>query len=629
MPENQDSLQANIEDTRVGGYQLSLPLDDLGASLDEHSRKMRQHYNPFVSYLNRYTTVSPEHEAAFDEFITQSPPPSGKQLRLETKIEQFVRDRFSQNEHPPSIILTGNAGDGKTYLCRQIIKALTGQESITWTDKPDYPIETNGFTLRVVKDLSEVGEEAGVKILQELAHSLSQKQPKSVFLIAANEGRLRALLSRNQLEDVYRRVDPQLHKGTEVDKQLIVINLNQTTTSTYVPEALQWLTDPVHWQDCQGCPALNNCPIHFNATRLADTHISQRLKLLYQVLENLSIHVTIRDMLIHLTYTLTSGLDCETLIKESSRLNWEAHRYVYYKNVWGEAADEIFRRKAVVIQHLRRLKIGKTSVFDVDDFIINGQIDDGQVQTEYSRLFAPALDLGGQRFEQERKAYLQGGASSPRSEEELPLIAWLPHCRCKLFFEWQNVINANRLFSFLFLPDYFRLIEGDPTTLKRYSRELILGLNRAFSGLYLTDANYLYVTSEYAHAVEQPVPIVQFRIATDYIDLRPQLPNSQAFDDHQIALLMEIHPPPRIQAQPIRWSVDLLRFEYLMRRARGGTPNVLATECELVIRQLKDRLLSNFAANEVEPNQVTFFAADRNRYTLQTLRVDDQRRIRM
>jgi DNA replication protein DnaC len=79
--------------------------------------------NPFVPYLNRYTTVSSEHEAAFDEFITQAQPPSGEMLRLDTKIETFLSAVFSR-ERPTSIILTGNAGDGKTYLCRQIATKL-------------------------------------------------------------------------------------------------------------------------------------------------------------------------------------------------------------------------------------------------------------------------------------------------------------------------------------------------------------------------------------------------------------------------------------------------------------------------------------------------------------------------
>lgn len=87
--------------------------------------------NPFVTYLNRYTTASPDHEAAFDEFIGQASPPEGEPLRLETRTEQFVRSRFAR-EHPPSIILTGNAGDGKTYLCRQIVSAFTGQPVIEW-----------------------------------------------------------------------------------------------------------------------------------------------------------------------------------------------------------------------------------------------------------------------------------------------------------------------------------------------------------------------------------------------------------------------------------------------------------------------------------------------------------------
>jgi hypothetical protein len=43
--------------------------------------------NSFIPYLNRYTTVSPEHEVAFDEFIMQTAPPSRVVLRLETKME--------------------------------------------------------------------------------------------------------------------------------------------------------------------------------------------------------------------------------------------------------------------------------------------------------------------------------------------------------------------------------------------------------------------------------------------------------------------------------------------------------------------------------------------------------------
>ena len=35
-------------------------------------------HNPFVPYLNRYTTASLDHEAALDEFIGQTPPPRAR-----------------------------------------------------------------------------------------------------------------------------------------------------------------------------------------------------------------------------------------------------------------------------------------------------------------------------------------------------------------------------------------------------------------------------------------------------------------------------------------------------------------------------------------------------------------------
>lgn len=580
----------------------------------------RDNNNPFIPYLNRYTTASPEHEAAFDEFIGQTPPPSGVPLRLETKTEQFVRKRF-EDERPPSVILTGNAGDGKTYLCRQIVTTFTGQPVVDWADRLDWPIPRNGLTLRVVKDLSEMSEEAGAGVLQELAAEWRAETPRQVFLIAANEGRLRAVLQRRQLAELYQEVDRQLREGPALESnRLIVLNLNQVTTSTYVPAALAWLTNPVHWEACTACSARSACPIHFNATRLADSRVAGRMQRLYQVLEHLGIHVTIRDMLIHLAYTVTGGLDCADVLGQPP-LHWEPHRYVYYQNVWGEAADEHFRRKAAVIRHLRRLNVGKRSAFEVDDFIINGRPDDSKAQAEHEQLFAPALDMGGQRFAQDRRAYLYGGAASPRPEEEHPLIHWLPHCRRKLFFEGEDTAAADRLFPFQHLPDYFRLLSGDSALLARYRREIILGLNRAFSGLYLTDADALYVTSQYAHATEQPVPLVRVKIPADGITLKPVPARSEAFDRDLTTLCLTIHPPPGVQAEEVTWPVDLLRFEYLMRRAQGGTPDILAEECELSVRQLKDTLLTRFAAKP-EPGRIDFFAADRNRYTFRTLWID-------
>jgi hypothetical protein len=585
--------------------------------------------NQFIPYLNRYTTASPEHEAAFDEFITETTPPSGLPLRIQTKTEAFVRSQvLNSGTQPPSIILTGNAGDGKTYLCRQIIESFQPGSFTGWGNEPGWAITRDGQTLRVIKDLSELGSESGGAILRELAATIEQENPTTTFLIAANEGRLRYLLNQEQLSKLHAYVDQQLRQGTQVnDQHLIVMNLNNVTTSSYVTPALAWLTDPVHWQACQGCPAFAACPIRFNAERLRSAHIAPRLKLLYQVLEYLDIHITIRDMLIHLTYTLTGALDCQTVIERSRHLGWQTHRHVYYENVWGEEAEESFRRKVAAISYLRRLNIGGHSLFEIDDFIVNGRPADPQAHIEYGQLFAPAVDLDDRRFEQDRMAYLRGGATSPQPNEDHPLLGWLVHCRRKLFFEWGNNTQANRLAAFLFLPDYLRLLHVERGALDQAKRSLALGLNRAFSRLYINDTEHLYVTAQYARAVDQRIPIVRVKLPVDYMRLIPQSTLAPAYDYETRYLLLEIPPPPYVHSQPIQWQVDLLRFEYLMRLAEGGTYNILADECELAIRLLKDDILTRFAADEDEKRHLAFFVADRKGYTLRELWINDEGKI--
>lgn len=578
--------------------------------------------NPFVHYLSRYTTVSPEHEAAFDEFITQSAPPVGEPLRLTTKVQQYLEKVFT-HPTPPSIILTGNAGDGKTYLCRKVIETLTGQPVTDWQQLLERAIPLARFTLHVVKDLSEMGQQSGIEELRALATTLDAQSRGDVFLIAANEGRLRALLTEAELNSLYHEIDKQLLDGPNLDHpRLIVLNLNRATTSTFVPQALTWMTDRSRWSACQACPAQVRCPIHGNARRLADPHVAERLQKLYQVLEHLDLHVTIRDMLIHLAYTITGELTCEAVLKQTEEA-WEtAHRHVYYENVWGQQASEAFRQKTTLLRHLRQLNVGESSIFAVDDFIVNGSSGNAQQQTEYEQLFASAPDLGQKQFQQDRAAYLQGGFTSPRPDTTYKLMDWLPHCRRKLFFEWHNTELADRLLPFLALPAYFCLLKDDAQELERFQRDIVLGLNRAFSGLYLTDADDLYVTSQYAHAVEQTAPVVQFKIPVENIILETRPPQNDALDDQRTLLQLEIPPPRRVHADAVVWPINLLRFEYLMRRALGGTPNVLAAECELLIRQLKDRLLTDFA-RQSQGATVEFFAPKRHGYALAKLRLDN------
>jgi hypothetical protein len=586
--------------------------------------------NPFVDYLTRYTTASPDHEAAFDEFLAQAPAPAGGRLRLETRVEQFLRARFLQPQ-PPSVILTGNAGDGKTYLCRQIVNAFAGHEIVDWDALADQPLTRDGLRLHVVKDLSELGDERGVALLRGLAATWAGASTDR-YLIAANEGRLRDILGKLDAPDLYHEVDHQIQSGVRAGSPLlVVINLTAVTTSSFVPQALRWMTADEHWDACQACPIRERCPVRQNAQRLQDPYIAGRVQLLYQLLEHLDIHVTVRDMLVHLAYTLTGDTRCPELQRRDARHADQSH-LAYYATIWG-GEEGAFRRRASVPQHLDRLRIGDHSWFEIDDFIVTSAESDA-LAAEHARLFAPAVDLNFQRFRQDRAAYVEGGAEQRAGQEQQTLLQWLPHCRRKLFFEWHDQ-RVNQLIAFRHLGAYLRLLEDQRGAFDQVRSHLVLGLNRAFSRLYLTNHDTLYVTSQYLHSAEQSRPLVRLAIPASGITLRVGSREELAFDRAWPTITLVFGVPPALTVRepdavprPQSWRLNLLLFEYLMRLAHGGTYNVLAEECELSVRNLKDRLLSAFARDLDSDDTVEFFVAERRQYRLQRLRIDEQGVIR-
>lgn len=587
--------------------------------------------NPFVDYLSRYTTASPDHEAAFDEFLAGAPPPAAGKLRLETKVERFLHKSFAR-PRPPSVILTGNAGDGKTYLCRQIVETFGGQKVGDWEALAGKPIERGDIQLHVVKDLSELGEAQGARVLHRLAAAISRPDATERYLIAANEGRLRFLLGQAGSQELREQVDRQLRDGPVVEStDLIVVNLTAVTTSSFVPEVLRWMTADEHWAACGVCPARERCPLLHNAIRLRDPQIAGRVQLLYQLLEHLDIHVTVRDMLIHLAYTLTGNRRCPDLQRPEAQ-DEDRSSFAYYQNIWGREDDAAFRRKASVVQHLDRLRIGEHSLFEIDDFIVSGGQTTAE-QEEHQRLFAPLVDLDGWRFAQDREAYLSGGADRTAADEEKELRGWLPHCRRKLFFEWDAEAMVTRLIPFLYIDLYQSLLRDERGVEERVLRNLVTGLNRAFSRLYLSESEYLYVTTQYLHSGEQPRPLVRLRVPLTDLWLETEDRDAQpAYNCERRVLYLVIAPPAQRRGEPaaerLRWPIGLLQFEYLLRLAHGGTFNILAEECELDVRSLKDRLLSRFASAPDTSGQLEFFVAERHRYIPRRLWLDEQGNIR-
>lgn len=588
---------------------------------------MVQGNNTFVTLLKRYTTASPDHEAAFDEYISKGSAPPAGSLRLTTKIEQFLTNRFRQPQ-PSSVILTGNAGDGKTYLCRQMVNVLQGKDPEQWETLIDQPIEHNTMRFFIVKDLSELSEKKGKEILLRLGQTLQDPDQRDRYLIAANEGRLRALLSNLPGHEALKlAIQTQLDRGPAYDQPLIVLNLNRVATSTFVPAALAWMTDQRNWRDCNECPIQLKCPIRFNVTRLTEQAVQQRIKMLYELFEWSNEHVTIRDMLIHLAYTISGGFDCAQ-VQQQVQNRGDMSYLAYYENIFGRDDDASFRRKSHVTRLLHRFGIGQQSIFAIDEFIIHGG-ETIEEQQQHQAMFGETVDLHFKAFHQARRAYTEG----IESERGQDVLRWLQHCRRKLFFE-RNHSDDQQLLPFRYFSIYQRLLDQPQGKYESVVSQLIKGLNRAFSRLYLTQTDQLraserlYITTQYVHSVNQPHPIVLLTLPFENIRLTVNTTIDQHLDLPERSLYLHIAPPPtQRHADPVEWPLNILLFEHLMRIADGGHISILADECELEVRRLKDVLIQQFATVDTSANEVSFFVPARHRYELRRLRIDEQGRL--
>ncbi|MGG3907718.1 hypothetical protein [Geobacillus stearothermophilus] len=120
--------------------------------------------NPFVTYLDKFNVLSPNHSKIYDEYNREMETEESFDFTIATKIEEHLKNIFSNNPH--SVILTGNAGDGKTRLCRLIHDQFSDKSLVNWPENGVVTVQYEKGTIKIVKDLSELKEEIIYGILQ-------------------------------------------------------------------------------------------------------------------------------------------------------------------------------------------------------------------------------------------------------------------------------------------------------------------------------------------------------------------------------------------------------------------------------------------------------------------------------
>lgn len=231
------------------------------------------------------------------------------------------------------IIITGNAGDGKTAFIRHVEDR--GQYRHAFTNKNGSTFQLNGLQFQSNYDGSQDEEErANNDVLNEFFAPFfgleDYTQASEGRIIAINEGRLMDFLNtqrklrtlNNNIEDFF------YNEGhTELLPGLMVINLNLRSVTagdkqnpSLLSQQMKKLTNKELWTKCQGCPIADKCFIKYNVDTFQDSsagdEVIERLEwLMRAIVYKRELHITMRDLRSFIVFMLTRDFSCDQVKK--------------------------------------------------------------------------------------------------------------------------------------------------------------------------------------------------------------------------------------------------------------------------------------------------------------------------
>lgn len=527
--------------------------------------------NSFVYYLDQFNILSPNHSKIYDEY-TFDTEYSKYSFTIDTTVKKQLLKMYKNN--PKSVILTGNAGDGKTRLCRAVHDDLNENKLEDWPQNGIIDLSFGQGTLRIVKDLSELRDEVILKQLRELQESIRDKSKKIYFLIAANEGKLTKFLSKeSELHELKEITLARLENHNNNNDELAVINLLDITTSVYVEEVLNEWNGEDNWRICSECDRKNSCVIFLNHKRISQEIIKKRLLEKYRILDYLERHVTMRELFIHLSYIITGGLVCDDIHNAHYENLSAQSQKIYYENFYGNYANSNAFSEMDVIDAFRMIDPGLLSQSEIDDFIINGDICGVKdLENLHKEIFNQDLDIGHGYFLRKLKVYRDhhGMVNNDFIDQ------WIPKLRRKLYFEIEDDKGLDRktLLPFQYIHHYEKLF-NDEREKAHVKTKIVNGLNRSFTNKLVEPSKNLIASSQdlmiYDEFKPRQVKIFDEKTRED-IDFLPSKYLIKVEDD-------------------VTLPMNLYIFEYLMRIGSGGTHNILSEETNILIDTFKNELL--------------------------------------
>ena len=573
------------------------------------------HTNGLITFLRHYGPI-PSSDNMYDELIQAEIERHGIEppIHIRPAVLEDICDNFSLS-NPRNIILTGTAGDGKTYHCRRVWQHFKGDPEEWQEGKKilSLGLPNSPKLLTIVKDLSELTQTEKDELLPTLALAVSGQDDDSVFLVAANDGQLVATwrdwsdTQDDEARKIFKTIETMLVEDQIQDDtlDLNLYNLSHLDASEHFEELVEQIVEHPQWSECRGCQLLNDdgsttCPIRINRERLRETteHSSvfrRRISELLKLCRANRMHLPIRDLIL-LAVNIILGdqqpgrtlLTCRSAKNRASSDNYRLTNP--FANVFGSNLTERRRQQYHIFTTLEAFGIGRETDNTFDNLLIYGAYGGYDL---YDKIVANDKQYGSSAYKLFLHDYLEG--------ERLNIDEFmraLSRQRQRLFFSLQDNYGLDpwRLTVYQSSGKFLNFVSGlsSGKDFPEIIEILVRGLNRTFCGMMIDDGAILYLASSGGDGRGRIASLLDHEIVTSRNRRDPYV-TFRLSEDKSIPYLSIIDPVGG-NCEVDSLDLQLTHFEYLVRVAHGSLPASFSRQCHEDFLDFKLRVIKKLDA---------------------------------
>jgi serine/threonine protein kinase len=305
--------------------------------------------NPFVRHLLTQYSQSEVTNAG-----TRGLDALGRETYVTTLLDDDLAPAVLGGEFK-LVVITGNAGDGKTAFLQQLEDKAFDQQAVFADPLPNgRSFSLGGRTYTTNYDGSQDEQDvANDDVLRDFFQPFEGDDPSSwpsdqVRLVAINEGRLVDFLTseRERFPALKALIDRGLQTGRD-EHGVAVVNLNLRSVVTdprggdasILERLVRRMTHEKFWSPCGACNLRDRCYAYHNAQTFQDEvagpQVIDRLKTVFTLTHLRGrLHITLRDLRSALAFMLVGTRDCGGIHRLYAEGRRDDIARAFYFNAW-------------------------------------------------------------------------------------------------------------------------------------------------------------------------------------------------------------------------------------------------------------------------------------------------------